>query len=141
MDNWTHRKFSKKKFPSKFEKLAYTHEADNFAINFSWVYMIGHWWLYGGKWPSPLYQKELGLPNTEGSKEIWNLPSSSPSYMPYKKTSPPPPPPQSTKKISVGRGEYKPWIMDNKDTNADYQKFFRLGDQKWEIVEITILRF
>ena len=27
--------------------------------------------------------------------------------------------------------------MENKDTNTDYNKFFRVGDQKWEIVEIT----
>ena len=33
---------------SKWEKLACTHETDNFAINYSWVYMIGHWWRYGG---------------------------------------------------------------------------------------------
>ena len=28
--------------------------------------------------------------------------------------------------------------MENNDTNTDYHKFVRLGDQKWEIVEITI---
>ena len=28
--------------------------------------------------------------------------------------------------------------MENKDTNIGYQKFARVGDQKWEIVEITI---
>ena len=28
--------------------------------------------------------------------------------------------------------------MENKDTNTDYEKFVRVGDQKWEIVEITI---
>ena len=28
--------------------------------------------------------------------------------------------------------------MENKDTNTDYQKFVRVGDQKWEIVEVTI---
>ena len=28
--------------------------------------------------------------------------------------------------------------MENKDKNIDYQKFVRVGDQKWEIVEITI---
>ena len=27
--------------------------------------------------------------------------------------------------------------MENKDTNTDYNKFFRVGGQKWEIVEIT----
>ena len=28
--------------------------------------------------------------------------------------------------------------MENNDTNTDYPKFVRVGDQKWEIVEITI---
>ena len=28
--------------------------------------------------------------------------------------------------------------MENKDTNTDYHKFVSLGDQKWEIVEITM---
>ena len=28
--------------------------------------------------------------------------------------------------------------MENKDTNTAYQKFIRVGDQNWEIVEITI---
>ena len=28
--------------------------------------------------------------------------------------------------------------MGNKDTNIDYNKFVRVGDQNWEIVEITI---
>ena len=28
--------------------------------------------------------------------------------------------------------------MDNNDTNTDYHKFVRVGDQKSEIVEITI---
>ena len=28
--------------------------------------------------------------------------------------------------------------MENKDTNTDYQKFVGLGNQKWEIAEITI---
>ena len=29
------------------------------------------------------------------------------------------------------------YTMENKDTNIDYQKFFSLEDQKWEIVENT----
>ena len=42
MDTWTGRKFSKRKFRSENEKmLAYTHEIDNFADNYSWVYIIG----------------------------------------------------------------------------------------------------
>ena len=28
--------------------------------------------------------------------------------------------------------------MENKDTNTDYLKIVTVGDQKWEIVEITI---
>ena len=28
--------------------------------------------------------------------------------------------------------------MENNNTNIDYHKFVRVGDQKWEIVEITI---
>ena len=28
--------------------------------------------------------------------------------------------------------------MENKDTNTDHQMFVRVGDQKWEIVEITV---
>ena len=30
------------------------------------------------------------------------------------------------------------YTMENKDTNTDYQKFVRVGEQKWEIVEITV---
>ena len=30
-----------------WEKLEYTYETNNFAINYSWVYMISHFWLYG----------------------------------------------------------------------------------------------
>ena len=29
-------------------------------------------------------------------------------------------------------------MMENKDRNTDYHKFVRLGDQMWEIVEITV---
>ena len=28
--------------------------------------------------------------------------------------------------------------MENNDINTDYHKFVTVGDQKWEIVEITI---
>ena len=30
------------------------------------------------------------------------------------------------------------YTMENKDTNTDYQKVIGLGDDKWNIVEITI---
>ena len=29
--------------------------------------------------------------------------------------------------------------MENNNTNTDYHKVVRVGDQKWEIVEITIV--
>ena len=65
IDTWRDRKFSMRKFPrKKWEKLAYIHKTDNFAINYSWVYMIHHWWLYGRKLlnipPSP--KKEIKSP-------------------------------------------------------------------------------
>ena len=28
--------------------------------------------------------------------------------------------------------------MENNNTNRDYHKFVRLGERKWEIVEVTI---
>ena len=28
--------------------------------------------------------------------------------------------------------------MENKNRNTDYQKFVRVGNQKWEIAEVTI---
>ena len=47
---------------------------DNFAIKYACVYMIGHWWLYGRKWPSQTpTQKMLGPLRTEGPQEIWNF--------------------------------------------------------------------
>ena len=30
------------------------------------------------------------------------------------------------------------YAMENKDTNTDYQKVVGVGDQIWEILEITI---
>ena len=42
----------------------------------------------------------------------------------------------SHKKSICGKGGV--YIMENEDTNTDYHKFFRAGDQKWEIVEIAI---
>ena len=30
------------------------------------------------------------------------------------------------------------YTMENKDTNTDYHEVVRVGDQKWEIVEIMI---
>ena len=33
---------------------------------------------------------------------------------------------------------YKIRKMENSNTNTDYHKFLRLGNQQWEMVEITI---
>ena len=41
----------------------------------------------------------------------------------------------TTKKIFLGGGVY---TMENKDTNTEYQRIVRVGDQKWEIVEFTM---
>ena len=62
----------------------------------------------------------------EGPQEIWNF--SSPKLQDTKKIL------ASTNKIFVVGGVY---TMESKDTNTDYQKVFRVVDQKWEIVEIT----
>ena len=43
----------------------------------------------------------------------------------------------SSKKIFLGRGSTV-YTMDNKDANIEYQTVVGVGDQKWEIVEITI---
>ena len=59
----------------KCEKLSCTHEVDNFAMNYSWVNMIGHWWLYGRKWPSPPLPKRKLFPHNTGYKEIFPAPS------------------------------------------------------------------
>ena len=76
MDTCTDRTFLKRRSPSKSEKLVCTHEADNFAINYSWVYMIGHSWLFGRNLLSPpLPKRKLDPSNTEFPQEIWNLPS------------------------------------------------------------------
>ena len=37
--------------------------------------------------------------------------------------------------MAGGGGVY---TMENKDTKTDYQEVVRVGDQKWEMVEITI---
>ena len=44
-------------------------------------------------------------------------------------------PPEKKRKVVVGGGVY---MMENKDTNRDYQEVVRVGDQKREIVEIRI---
>ena len=42
---------------------------------------------------------------------------------------------QKKKKKKLGAGVY---IMENKDTNTDYQKVVRVVDQMWDTVGITI---
>ena len=69
-----------------------------------------------GEAPSPLPKRKLGSSNTEGSQKM------------RKKTL------ASTNKLWL-EGVY---IMQNKDTNTNYQKVLRVGDQKWETVKITI---
>ena len=92
--------------------------------------MIGHWWLYGRKWPSPpLPKRKLGPPKIEGPKKFEIFQAY--SYKTHKKIFP------STKKIFVSGGWGGVYTMENKDTNTDYQKVVRVGDKKWEIVETT----
>ena len=110
----------------KWEKLAYTHEADNFAINCSWVYMISHWWLYGRKWPSsPLPKRILVPPIQRVSKKFEIFPA--PSYKLQKIFL------AQQKNIFMGGGVY---TMENKDSMTDYQEVVRVKEQKWEMVEI-----
>ena len=75
--------------------------------------MIGHWWLFGRKWRSLLQKRKLGPPNTEGPQEIWNIPR------PWL---------QQTKKFSPPQKNYL-WVGG---------VIIMKGDQKWEIVEVTI---
>ena len=75
--------------------------------------MIGHWWLFGRKWCRLLQKRKLGPPNTEGPQEIWNIPR------PWL---------QQTKKFSPPQKNYL-WVGG---------VIIMKGDQKWEIVEVTI---
>ena len=97
-DRLNRQKIIKQKiFKSKCETLAHTHEADNVAINYSWAYMIRHWWLNGKKWLSPLVPKrKLSLPSIQKSSR--NLKSSQPLATRHDKKLAP------NKKIFVGRG-------------------------------------
>ena len=74
-----------------------------------------------------LLGEKLGPPNTEAPQKIWIFPA--PSYKTRKKIS------ASEKKIICGYGGV--YTIENKDTNTYYQKFVRVRDQKWEIVEIV----
>ena len=85
------------------------------------------WWLYGRRWSDPPFpKKKLGLPIQKLPTKFEIFPA--PSSNTWKKISPP-----QKKYLWVG-GLY---TMENKDANRDYQKFVRVGHQKWEI-EITI---
>ena len=66
-------------------------------------------------------------PNTEAPQKIWIFPA--PSYKTRKKIS------ASEKKIICVYGGV--YTIENKDTNTYYQKFVRVRDQTWEIVEIV----
>ena len=90
--------------------------------------MIRHWWICGRKWSSPpLLKMKLGPPIQRLPKKFEIFPAL--SYKTRKRISPP-----LRKHLWVG-GVY---TMENRDTNTYYQKFVRVGNQKWEIVEITI---
>ena len=89
--------------------------------------MIGHWWPYERKWLSPPPPKrKLGSPIQKVPKKF-----SQPELQGTKKNFSP------HKKIYLWMGG-RVYTMENKDVNIDYQKVVGLGDQKWEIVEITI---
>ena len=81
--------------------------------------MISQWWLYGRKWPSPpSAKKEIKSPKNKIVPRSLKF-SKPPSYK------------------TQGEGVGGVHTMENKDTNTDYQKIVRVGDQKWEIVEST----
>ena len=82
------------------------------------------------KWPSPPFRKrKLGPPNKESPHEFEIF--SGASYKIRKKDLAP----HKKKYLWVGGGVY---TMKYNNTNTDYHKLVRLGDQKREIVEITI---
>ena len=105
-------------------KVSSTHEADNFAINCSWVYLIGYWWLYGRKWPlaPPPPNEEIRTPFIiqKVPKKFEILPA--PSYKTHKKNLAP-----HTKKYLLVGGIY---TMENNNTNTDYHIFVSVRDQK-----------
>ena len=65
----------------------------------------------------PLPKMKLDSQNIDGPQEIWNLPS-----------------------LQLQDTIKNWWLytMGNNNKNTDYQQFVRVGDRKWEIVEITI---
>ena len=72
-------------------------------------------------------KRKLSLPIQLFPKKLENFPARNTRHM-QTKNSP------SWKHIC----EWGVYAMENNDTNTDYQKCNSLGDQKWEIVEITI---
>ena len=76
----------------------------------------------------PLPKRKLGSPQYRRSTR--NSKSSQPLAARHEKNLAPP----QKKNLWLG-GLY---TMEDKDTNTDCQKFVRVGDQKWDIVEITI---
>ena len=57
-NTWTDRIYQTENSQVTVKTLAYTHETDNVAFKYSWVWMIHQWWLYGSKWPSPSSPKK-----------------------------------------------------------------------------------
>ena len=49
---------------------------NDFTINYSWVYMIGHWWICGNWASHPLPKRKFGPLTTDGLQEIWHFSSS-----------------------------------------------------------------
>ena len=121
MDTWTDGKFSKRKFQSKSEKSYHVHMKQIILLltilEFTWLIIDGFMKENG---PVLLCQKvNLVPPKQKGPKkfEIFQAPS-------YK----------TWKNFLALRKKNICWVytMENKDTNTDYQKVVRVGDQKWD---------
>ena len=96
-------------------------------LAFSWL-VIGGFMEENGIAPST----KKDIRSSQFRRSPRNLKSSQPLATRREKKLAPHP---QQKKGSGYRGVY---TMENKDTNTDYQKFVRAGDEKWEIAEITI---
>ena len=102
--------------------MVYANETDNIAINYSWIYMIGHWWFYRRNMP-PLLKRKLGLPQYKRSQG--NLKFSQPLVTRCKKYFSP-----HKKMFVAGGGEYIAWMEKRDASSTDYQKVVRVCGQK-----------
>ena len=81
--------------------------------------MTGHWWLYGRKRLSPLCQKGNYVPPKQKGPKKFEIFQAT-SYKTRKKI------------LSLHkRNICLLYTMENKNTNTDYQKVVRIGDQQW----------